>query len=129
SLMGLYLLRWRMNLLALGELEAHAVGVNPRKDQLWIVLFVTLATSSSVAVAGIVSLYGLFLPHIVRMLLGPDNIKTVPANIFFGGTFLLMIDNISRTVSSFEIPIGIFTMFLGAPLFLYLIRRKQTHWN
>ncbi|MFU8926093.1 FecCD family ABC transporter permease [Acinetobacter puyangensis] len=129
SLIGLYALRWRMNLLALGGLEAQAVGVDPKRDQLLIVLFVTLATSSSVAVAGIISLYGLFLPHIVRMLIGPNNAKTVPANICFGGSFLLIIDNISRTVSSFEIPIGIFTMFLGAPLFLYLIRRYHSNWT
>jgi iron complex transport system permease protein len=129
SLVGMYLLRWRMNLLALGHLEALAVGVDPRKDQFLLVLCVTLATSSSVAVAGIISLYGLFLPHIVRMMLGPDNVKTVPANICLGGSFLLLIDNVSRTFSSFEIPIGIFTMLLGAPLFLYLIRRYKINWG
>lgn len=128
SLLGLYLLRWRLNLLALGTAEAKAVGINPQKDQIILIMCVTLATSSSVAVAGIISLYGLFVPHVVRMLIGPDNSKTVPANLFFGGSFLLLIDNISRTFSSFEIPIGIFTMLLGAPLFLYLIRRYRMNW-
>lgn len=128
SLLGMYGMRWRLNLLALGQLEAQAVGVDPRRDQFLLVLFVTLATSSSVAVAGIISLYGLFVPHVVRMLIGPDNAKTVPANIFLGGSFLLIIDNLSRTFSTFEIPIGIFTMLLGAPLFLYLIRRYRMNW-
>ncbi|KAA8734548.1 iron ABC transporter permease [Acinetobacter qingfengensis] len=129
SLFIMYILRWRMNLLALGQLEAQAVGVDPRKDQFLLIFAVTLATSSSVAVAGIISLYGLFLPHIVRMMIGPDNVKTVPANICLGGSFLLLIDNISRSFSSFEIPIGIFTMLLGAPLFLYLIRRYKMNWG
>ncbi|WP_343681670.1 iron ABC transporter permease [Acinetobacter baylyi] len=128
SLIGIYCLRWRLNLLALGHLEAQAVGVDPRRDQFLLILCVTLATSSSVAVAGIISLYGLFLPHLVRMMIGPDNSKTVPANIFLGGSFLLLIDNFSRTFSTFEIPIGIFTMLLGAPLFLYLIRRYRMNW-
>lgn len=128
SLVVLYALRWRLNLLALGHLEAQAVGVDPRRDQFIVIFCVTLATSSSVAVAGIISLYGLFLPHLVRMMIGPNNAKTVPANIFLGGSFLLLIDNISRTFSSFEIPIGIFTMLLGAPIFLYLIRRYNMNW-
>lgn len=128
ALLGLYLLRWRMNVLALGQLEAQEVGVQPQKDQFWLVMCVTLATSSSVAVAGMISLYGLFLPHIVRMLIGSNNVQTTPATICFGGSFLLFIDTLSRSLLSFEIPIGIFTMFIGAPLFLYLTRRYHTQW-
>lgn len=128
ALIGLYTMRWRLNLMALGAEEAQAVGVNPRWEQMLLIIFVTLCTSTSVAAAGIISLYGLFMPHIVRMLVGPDHRVTIPANMVLGGSFLLMIDNFSRVLLSFEIPIGIFTMLLGAPFFLLLMKTQRTNW-
>lgn len=125
---GMYLMRWRLNLLALGEQEAKAVGVNPRTDKMVLVALATLTTSSSVAAAGIISMYGLFVPHLTRMMVGPDNRKAMPANIFFGGSFLLIIDNFSRSIMEFEIPIGIFTMLLGAPFFLFLMKKNKINW-
>lgn len=125
---GMYLMRWRLNLLALGDSEAKAVGVNPTNDKLVLVGLATLVTSTAVAAAGIISLYGLFVPHITRMLVGPDNLKAMPANIFFGGSFLLIIDNFSRSLMEFEIPIGIFTMLLGAPFFLFLMKKNKINW-
>ncbi|MDM1247637.1 iron ABC transporter permease [Acinetobacter sp. R933-2] len=128
ALIGLYAMRWRLNLMALGAEEAQAIGVNPRREQILLIIFVTLCTSTSVAAAGIISLYGLFMPHIVRMLVGPDHRLTIPANMVLGGSFLLMIDNFSRVLLSFEIPIGIFTMLLGAPFFLLLMKTQRTNW-
>ena len=128
GLAGLFAMRWRLNLMALGAEEAQAVGVNPRWEQLLLVVLVTVCTSTSVAAAGIISLYGLFMPHIVRMLVGPDHRYSIPANMILGGSFLLMIDNFSRVLLTFEIPIGIFTMLLGAPFFLLLMKTQRTHW-
>jgi len=128
GLAGLFAMRWRLNLMALGAEEAQAVGVNPRWEQLILIALVTVCTSTSVAAAGIISLYGLFMPHIVRMLVGPDHRYSIPANMVLGGSFLLMIDNFSRVLLTFEIPIGIFTMLLGAPFFLLLMKTQRTHW-
>lgn len=128
GIVGIFIMRWRLNLLALGDMEAKAVGVNPQKDKVIIISLATLITSASVAAAGIISLYGLFVPHLVRMLVGPDNIRSIPANMFFGGSFLVVIDNFSRTLMEFEIPIGIFTMLLGAPFFLFLMKKNKINW-
>jgi iron complex transport system permease protein len=128
GLAGLFAIRWRLNLMALGAEEAQAVGVNPRWEQLLLIVLVTVCTSTSVAAAGIISLYGLFMPHIVRMLIGPDHRYSIPVNMVLGGSFLLLIDNFSRVLLTFEIPIGIFTMLLGAPFFLLLMKTQRTHW-
>ena len=128
GLAGLFAMRWRLNLMALGAEEAQAVGVNPRWEQLLLIALVTVCTSTSVAAAGIISLYGLFMPHIVRMLVGPDHRYSIPANMVLGGSFLLLIDNFSRVLLTFEIPIGIFTMLLGAPFFLLLMKTQRTQW-
>jgi len=125
----LFVYRWRLNVLALGDDEARTVGINPEKDKLIILIAATLAASSAVAVAGIIGLYGLIVPHMVRMIIGPDNRQSIPLNFFFGGMFLLVIDNFSRTLSGFEIPIGVFTMLLGAPFFIFLMKKTSIGWN
>lgn len=129
SLVCAYLYRWRLNLLALGDDAARAVGVNPLPDKLILVVCATLMTTTTVAVAGIISFYGLFLPHIVRMLLGADNTKIIPGSIFLGGTFLLIIDDLSRTLFIFEMPIGVFTTILGGAFFIFLLRKNKLNWN
>lgn len=128
GLSGLFLFRWRLNVLALGNEEAKAVGVNPEREKLMILILATLATAACVAAAGIIAMFGLFVPHLVRMLVGPDNRKSLPANFALGGSFLLIIDTASRSLFQFEIPIGVFTMFLGAPVFLWLMKRKSSGW-
>jgi iron complex transport system permease protein len=125
----LFIYRWRLNVLALGDDEARTVGINPDKDKLIILIAATLASSSAVAVAGIIGLYGLIVPHMVRMIIGPDNRQSVPLNFLFGGMFLLIIDDFSRTLSGFEIPIGVFTMLIGAPFFIYLMKKTNIGWN
>ncbi|MBD8347629.1 iron ABC transporter permease [Dysgonomonas sp. GY617] len=124
-----FLYRWRINLLALGDDAAKSVGVNPSFDKLILIVCATLMTTTTVAVAGIISFYGLFLPHIVRMLLGSDNSKSIPGNIFLGGSFLLLIDNLSRALFVFEVPIGIFTTILGGAFFVFLMRKNKLNWN
>ncbi|MDY3339336.1 iron ABC transporter permease [Riemerella anatipestifer] len=129
GIVGIYLFRWRLNLLALGDVAAKSVGVNPLFDKVFLITMVTLMTATSVAVAGIISMYGLFLPHIVRMILGADNKEVVKGSIFFGGAFLLIIDNISRSLFEFEVPIGIFTMIIGGLFFIYLMKKNKLNWS
>jgi iron complex transport system permease protein len=129
GLVVMFVFRWRLNVLALGDDEAKTVGINPDKDKLIILIAASLASSSAVAVAGIIGLYGLVLPHMVRMVTGPDNRQLIPVNFLFGGTFLLIIDDFSRTFSGFEIPIGVFTMLIGAPVFIYLMKKTNIGWN
>lgn len=121
--------RWRLNLLALGDVESLAIGVNPRPMKMLMVGVATMITAAAVAAVGMISLFGLIVPHITRIIFGPNNQIGVFANISIGGTFLLLIDDLSRTLMPFEIPVGVFTMLLGAPLFIYLMRKNAVNWN
>ncbi len=125
----LFLMRWRLNVLALGDEEAQTSGINPVRGKLIVLVAATLATSAAVAVAGIIGLYGLIVPHFVRMLAGPDNRQAMTLNFVLGGTFLLIIDDFSRTIAGFEIPIGVITMLIGAPIFLYLMKKSNIGWE
>jgi iron complex transport system permease protein len=120
----LFVMRWRMNVIALGDEETKAVGLNPEKEKVLILIPATFIASASVAVAGMIGMVGLAVPHMVRMMTGPDNTKTQPVSIAFGGSFLLIVDNFSRTITSFEIPIGIFTTLIGGPFFIYLLKKS-----
>lgn len=121
----LFLIRWRLNVISLGDIEARTVGCNPTTLKLMILIPSTLIASASVAVAGIIGMVGLVVPHMIRMMIGYDNKKVIPASFAFGGSFLLLVDNFSRTVSQFEIPIGIFTTLIGGPFFIYLLKRLK----
>lgn len=125
----LFLIRWRLNVISLGDLETKAVGYNPTKLKLMILIPSTLIASASVAVAGIIGMVGLAVPHMVRMMIGHDNKKVLPVSFAFGGTFLLLVDNFSRTISQFEIPIGIFTTLIGGPFFIYLLKRIKNGYG
>lgn len=121
----LYAMRWHMNVLALGDEETRAVGLDPEKEKLLVLIPAALVASASVAVAGIIGLVGLAVPHMARMLVGPDNTRTVPVSLAFGGVFLVLVDDVSRALTSFEIPIGIFTTLIGGPFFIYLLKRAR----
>lgn len=129
SVFIMLLFRWQLNTLALGDEEAKTSGINPVRSKIIILLAATLASSASVSVAGVIGLYGLMVPHMLRMMLGPDNKILLPLNFVFGGTLLVIIDNFSRAFANFEIPIGVFTMLVGAPFFIYLIKKNNTGWN
>jgi iron complex transport system permease protein len=125
----LYLFRWKLNVLALGDEEAISAGMNPGRSKLWILLAATLASSAVVAVSGIIGLYGLVIPHLVRMIFGVDNKTTLLLNFLFGGIFLVLIDDISRSLGGFEIPIGVITMLLCAPFFIWLLKKTKIGWQ
>jgi len=121
GIIPLILLRWRMNVLTLGEDEARSMGVNTHRLRLISIICATLITAVSVAVAGIIGWIGLVIPHFCRMIFGYDYRRIIPAAIIFGGAFLLVVDDISRSIFTSEIPIGILTAFIGAPIFAYLL--------
>lgn len=118
------LMRWRLNVLALGDEEARSVGMNPEKEKILILLPATLAASSAVAVAGIIGMVGLSLPHCARLLVGADNRRLLPVAASLGAVFLLVVDNFSRSITSYELPVGIFTVLIGGPFFIFLLRNR-----
>lgn len=126
---GMFLLRWRMNVLSLGDDETRAVGLNPEVEKILILIPATLAASASVAAAGVIGMVGLVIPHTIRMMIGPDNTHSLPICFTFGGSFLLIVDNFSRTIASFEIPIGIFITLIGGPFFIFLLKRLKAGWE
>ena len=129
GLTPLLLLRWQLNVITMGDDEARAMGVNAPKVRLWIVLCATLVTASAISVSGMIGWVGLVIPHMMRSLVGSDYRFLMPASMLGGSTFLLVVDNVSRNVTTAGIPIGILTAFIGAPFFLWLIMGKVDHYE
>ena len=125
----LSLLRWRLNVLSLGDDEARTLGVNPVIERLFVATLCALATSVAVSYAGIIGWVGLLVPHIVRLAVGSDNRKVILYTIFFGGTYMVLADDLARCLVSEVIPIGIITTLMGAPLLIYLLRRAGRIWR
>ena len=121
GMVPLFLLRWRLNVLAMGDDEARAMGVDAGRLRIWLIVAATLVTASSVSVSGMIGWVGLVIPHMVRRICGSDYRWLMPCSMLGGGTFLLIVDNVSRNVTTSGIPIGILTAFIGAPFFLWLI--------
>lgn len=126
-----FLMRWRINVLSMGDEEAKALGVNVGRDRFVVLLASTLMVSAFVSVAGIIGWIGLVVPHTVRMLLGtPDNRVVVPVSASLGAVFLMVADDLARSVASFELPVGVITTLVGAPFFLYLLKlRGGSAWK
>lgn len=114
-------LRWRLNLLTVEEDTAKSVGINITALRLIVILCATLLTAASVSVSGMIGWVGLVIPHFCRILFGYDYRRLVPATMLFGAAFLLFVDDIARIITTAELPLGILTSFVGAPLFIYLI--------
>ena len=125
GVIGLLLIRWRINVLSMGEEEAQALGTDLKKVSGLIIFFSTLATAAAVSISGVIGWIGLVIPHISRMLVGPDYRKLLPVCVLMGAIYLLLIDNIARTLTEGEIPIGILTSLVGAPFFAYVLWRTK----
>lgn len=117
-------LRWRVNVLAMGDDDARALGVDPGRLRFILIIAVALLTSATVAVAGIVGWVGLVVPHLVRLIVGPDNRIVLPASFLAGSAYLLLVDTLARNIGQAEIPVGILTAMIGAPVFIGLLIQK-----
>lgn len=123
-------LAWRMNLLTLGDDEAAALGVDLPRVRLATFAAASLMVGAAVAVSGLIGFVGLFIPHIVRLLFGPDHRLLIPASALMGAAFLALADTAARTLLmdtayATQLPVGVITALVGAPLFIVLLRRHQ----
>ncbi|WP_031938702.1 FecCD family ABC transporter permease [Prescottella defluvii] len=118
-------LRWRINILSLGDDDAASLGVNPGRLRAVLLTMVALMTAGAVAVSGVIGWVGLVVPHIARLWVGPDHRISMPTTFVLGAAYLTIIDTLSRTVSSGEIPLGILTAIIGAPVFVLLLRNSR----
>ncbi len=121
----LVLFSWKINVISLGDQQSATLGINSKKFRFLLIVIVTLMTSSAVAVCGPIGWVGLIIPHIVRMVLGANNLYVLLGSVSFGISFLLIIDLISRNSFAVEIPVGITSSILGAPFFIYILSRSK----
>jgi iron complex transport system permease protein len=117
--------RYRLNVMSLGENEAKTLGVDIRRQRTAIIAFSTLLTACSVSIAGTVGWVGLVIPHITRMLTGPDNKKMLPVTVFLGGIFMMLIDMLARTLTVMEIPVSVLTGVIGSPIFFTVLLKQR----
>jgi len=129
GILGLLVVRWRINILAMGEDEARSLGINMKVLVGIVVACGTIATASAVCISGVIGWVGLVIPHISRMIVGPDYKKLIPVSILIGGIYLVVIDDIARTLIAGEIPLGILTALLGTPFFAYLLSKSKASWS
>lgn len=125
----LFALRWQINVMSVGAEEARTLGINVAATRLVLVVAATLMTAAAVSIAGIVGWVGLVVPHVARMLVGPGFERLLPISVLCGAVLLLAVDDVSRAASAMEIPLGITTSTIGAPLFLLLLLRARTAWS
>jgi iron complex transport system permease protein len=129
GLAPLVLLRWRINVLSLGDEEARALGIDAAKLRVLVIAAATLITASAVSISGVIGWVGLIMPHMARMLVGPNYDRLLPAAMILGAGYLLLVDTLARTIAAIETPIGILTAFVGAPIFLWLLARGRHGWT
>jgi iron complex transport system permease protein len=125
SILIILLMRFRLNVLSLGDNEARTLGINLRRTRGTFILCSVLLTASCVCVSGTIHWVGLIIPHVARMLVGPDNQKMLPIAMVFGGIFLLVIDLLCRTLTSADLRLGILTGVIGAPFFIFILLKQR----
>jgi iron complex transport system permease protein len=128
GLIPMLLLRWRMNLLALPDDEARALGVHTRRLRTLVVACATLMTASVVAISGIIGWVGLLIPHAARLVVGPDFGRLLPLAMLMGAAFMLAVDTLCRTIATIEVPPGVLTALIGTPFFLWLFALARRTW-
>lgn len=129
ALVPLVLLRWKVDVLTMGDEEARTLGVDAGRIRLVLIVCATLATAAVVSFAGMVGWVGLIIPHFARMLVGPGFVRLLPAAVLVGCTFMLVVDTLARTVAVTEVPLGILTAVIGAPIFVFLLARGARLWS
>ncbi len=128
GILVLMFMRWKLNVLSMGEEEAASLGVDTRHARWAVVLSATVLTTAAVSLSGMIGWVGLVIPHLTRMIIGPNYKVLLPASVMLGGAYMLLVDDISRSAMTSEIPLGILTHLIGAPFFLYLLVRTKQGW-
>jgi iron complex transport system permease protein len=129
GLVPLWLLRWQLDVLSLGDEEARSLGVHPTRVRLAVIAGATLITSSVVAISGVIGWVGLLVPHLARLLVGPRFALLLPASLLLGAGYMLAIDTLARLAARIEIPLGILTAVIGTPVFLWILLRSRRSWQ
>jgi len=122
------LIRWQLNILSLGDKEAASLGIDPVKMKFIIIVVATLMTASAVSTSGVIGWVGLVIPHLGRLLVGPNHKRLLPVSISLGVSFMIVLDSIARALLPGEIPLGVLTGIMGVPLLILLLRRSRTGW-
>ena len=125
----LFVLKWRLNLLTLSDIEAYSIGVNIKLFRIITITCATLLTAVTTSLTGGIAWFGLIVPHIARMIVGNDFKDILPVSASMGAAFLLMMDIIARSVSVQEIPISILTSLFGAPIFIIVLVRSMRYFR
>lgn len=125
GVLGLIGIRWRINVLSMGNKEAHALGINLKIDKGIVIICATLATAGAVCVSGVIGWVGLVIPHIARMIVGNDNKVLIPASFSIGACFLILVDDLGRIITGSEMPLGILTALVGGPFFVWLLKKTK----
>lgn len=125
GIIAIFMIRWRINIFTLGGDEINTLGINIERNRFFLIAAATLLTSLTVSICGIIGFVGLVIPHFARLLVGNNYKNLIPTTIFGGAIFLIIIDDLARTISSYEVPIGILTSVVGAPIFLFLMVRDK----
>ena len=128
AILPLALLRWRINVLAMGDEEAKALGVDAGRLRIAVVGCATLMTAAVVSISGVVGWVGLVIPHVARMIVGPNFATLLPASILLGAGYMVIVDTLARTIATVEVPLGILTAIIGAPVFIWLLARGRRSW-
>jgi iron complex transport system permease protein len=129
GILVLTLLGKHMNVLSMGDEEARALGINVERVRLIIIFWATLISALTVVIAGMIGWIGLIIPHVARLMVGPNNDHLLPASALIGAIFLLLVDDISRSLFGVEIPIGIITELLGVAVFVVVLRNIAKGWQ
>ncbi|MDR3192054.1 MAG: iron ABC transporter permease [Treponema sp.] len=129
AFLPLMLLRWRINLLTFGEEEARAMGINTAAIRAVAIGCATLLTASVVSIGGQIGWIGLVIPHLSRMVAGPNYLTLLPLSFLAGGIGLLVVDTVARSLIQIELPLSVLTALIGAPFFVFLLIRKRKGWT
>ena len=119
----------QINVLSMGDEEARALGLNVNRIRLTVIFCATIISSMTVVIAGSIQWIGIIVPHLTRMITGPNNEKLIPAAAIFGAIYLIVVDDICRLLFSFELPIGIVTALIGIPCFAVVLRNARKGWS
>lgn len=128
GLAPLLALAWRIGVMAMGEDEARALGVETGRLRLIVIACATLVTATAVAISGIIGWVGLMVPHMARFLVGARFDRLLPASMLMGAAFLVLVDTAARSVATMEMPLGVLTALIGAPVFVWLLARGRREW-